>query len=61
MKKELTYLEKQELEKLTTKASNLQSEISHFKRAGDYERAKELEDEYQTVLDEMDDIRYGCD
>ena len=61
MKKELTYLEKQQLDKLTTKANKIQSEISHFKRAGDNDRAKELEEEYQTILDEMDDLRYGWD
>jgi uncharacterized membrane protein (DUF106 family) len=53
----LTFLQKQEINRLTDSANKLQTEISYFKRAGDTERVNELEEEYQGIIAEINNIK----
>ena len=56
IKAELTFLQKQELKRLQAKAIDLQKEINSFKRAGDFERANELEEEYEALIKDINSM-----
>ena len=53
---ELTFIQKQELKRLQAKAIDLQKEINCFKRAGDFERANELKEEYEALIKDINSM-----